>query len=59
MIEREKGGAEFRYAGKIGFSDVIFGEEHDAELCGAFTLEALGLALDPLRRELKPIQLMI
>jgi hypothetical protein len=58
-IERDKGGAVFRYAGKVGVSDVVFGEDGDAELCGAFTLEALGLALDPVRRELKPMQLLI
>lgn len=59
IIEREKGGAVFRYAGRIGVSDVVFGEEGDADLCGAFTLEALGLALDPLKRQLHPIQLLI
>lgn len=59
LIERDKGVAVFRYAGRAGGSDVVFGEEGDAELCGAFTLEALGLALDPLRRELHPIQLLI
>ena len=28
-------------------------------LLGAFSLEALGLALDPLRRELKPIPMVL
>jgi aspartyl protease family protein len=59
IIERDKGGAVFRYAGRVGVSDVVFGENGDAEICGAFTLEALGLALDPLKRELRPIQLLI
>ena len=53
-ISRKKGGALFRYKGKVGVADVIFGEKGDASL-GAFTLESLGLALDPLKRELKPL----
>jgi len=28
-------------------------------LLGAFTLEALGLALDPLKRELKPLPMIL
>jgi len=53
-IVRKKGIALFKYGDKIGGADVIFGEEGDSILLGAFTLEALGLALDPLKRELKP-----
>jgi predicted aspartyl protease len=56
-IVRQKGGAPFRYKDKVGLADVIFGEEGDATLLGAFTLEALGLALDPLKRELREIEL--
>lgn len=58
-IVRKKGVALFKYAGKIGGADVIFGEEGDSTLLGAFTLEALGLMLDPLRRELKPLPMML
>jgi aspartyl protease family protein len=58
-ITRRKGIAAFRYEGRVGGADVIFGEEGDAHLLGAFTLEALGLALDPLRRELRPLRLLI
>jgi len=53
-IMRKKGGALFKYGERIGVADVIFGKEGDSVLLGAFTLEALGLSLDPLRRELKP-----
>ncbi len=38
---------------------MIFGEEGDAQLLGAFTLEALGLSLDLLRRDLKPLPTML
>jgi hypothetical protein len=58
-IVRRKGGALFRYGQRVGVADVIFGEPDDATLLGALTLEALGLALDPLKRELKPIPLIL
>ena len=58
-ISRKKGIAVFKYKGEIGGADVIFGEPGDSTLLGAFTLEALGLALDPLRRELLPLPLIL
>ncbi len=58
-IVRDKGGALFRYRERVGVADVIFGKKGDAALLGAFTLEALGLALDPLRRELKPLPMIL
>ena len=54
-IVRRKGGALFRYSGSVGVADVLFGEEGDSNLLGATTLEGLGLVLDPLRRELRPL----
>ena len=58
-IVRKKGIALFKYGDKIGGADVIFGEENDSTLLGAFTLEALGLILDPLKRELKPLPMIL
>jgi len=58
-ITRKKGVALFRYGERVGGADVIFGEEGDSTLLGAFTLEALGLSLDPLRRELKPLPMIL
>jgi predicted aspartyl protease len=58
-ISRTKGGALFRYGERVGVADVIFGEEGDSTLLGSFTLEALGLSLDPLRRELKPLPMLL
>ncbi len=49
-IIRKKGIALFKYGDRIGGADVIFGEDGDQSLLGAFTLESLGLALDPLRQ---------
>ena len=36
-------------------ADVVFGEEGDSTLLGAITLEAMGLTLNPIKRELSPI----
>ena len=58
-IVRKKGGALFKYGSRIGVADVIFGEEEDSQLLGAFTLESLGLAIDPLRRELRELPMTI
>jgi clan AA aspartic protease len=58
-VSRKKGIALFRYEGRVGGADVIFGEQGDGQLLGAFTLEGLGLVLDPLRRELKPLPMVL
>jgi clan AA aspartic protease len=58
-IMRKKGIALFKYGDRLGGADVVFGEEGDSVLLGAFTLEALGLVLDPLRRELKPLPMVL
>ncbi len=58
-IVRKKGIALFKYGERVGGADVIFGEEGDSMLLGAFTLESLGLSLDPLRRELKPLPMIL
>jgi predicted aspartyl protease len=58
-IVRKKGVALFKYGERIGGADVIFGEDEDSVLLGMFTLEALGLVLDPLRRELKPLPMVL
>lgn len=58
-VVRRRGGAFFRYGDRKGMADVIFGEKGDSVLLGALTLEALGLSLDPLRRELRPLPLVL
>ena len=58
-IVRKKGVALFKHQGRVGGADVIFGEEGDSVLLGAFTLEALGLTLDPLRRELRQLPMIL
>ena len=56
VIKRKVGDAYFEYGGKRGSAPVIFGEEGDSSLLGVLTLEALGFALDPLKREIKPLR---
>lgn len=58
-IVRKKGGALFRYRRRVGVADVVFGEKGDHRLLGAHTLEALGLSLDPLKRKLKPLPMIL
>lgn len=52
IITRQVGNAIFEYQGIEGAAPVLFGQRGDSLLLGAFTLEALGLSLDPLRRQL-------
>lgn len=58
-VTRSIGDVVFEYAGERGASPVIFGERGDSALLGAITLEALGLMLDPLRREIRPLPMVL
>jgi predicted aspartyl protease len=58
-IKRQTAGALFKFGNKAGVAAVIFGEESDSTLLGAQTLESLALALDPIRRELLPLPMML
>ena len=58
-IERRMGNAGFEYLDEIAHAPVIFGEEGDAALMGATTLEGFGFVLDPFRRELRPMSMRI
>ena len=42
-----------------GASPVIFGETGDSALVGVVLLEALGFALDPIRRVLRPLPMIL
>ena len=56
---RRQGIAMFKYQDRVGGADVIFGEEGDSNLLGATTLESLGLSLDPIKRELRPMPMVL
>lgn len=56
-IKRKVANAFVKYQGIQSSSPVILGEKEDSPLLGVLTLEALGLALDPLKRKLYPAKL--
>jgi clan AA aspartic protease len=58
-ITRGIGDLVFRLNGDQGASPVVFGEEGDSVLLGVVSLEALGLIFDPLRRELRPMPMLL
>lgn len=58
VVEKQVGQAFFEYRGKIGSSPVVFGEE-GIFLLGAVTLESLGVVLDPINRELRPLPMLM
>ena len=58
-IRRGIGGATFILLGERAPSPVIFGEEGDSVLLGTVSLEALGFMLDPLKRTLKPLRMIL
>src|SRR5204862_8230996 len=58
-VSREVGDAYFEFQGQRGPAPVIFGEEGDEPLLGATTLESLGLVLDPFKRRLIPMRMVL
>ena len=58
-IKRKVGDAVFKLNGHQGASPVIFGEKGDSTVFGTISLEALGLILDPIRRELRPFPMVL
>jgi clan AA aspartic protease len=58
-ITRKVGDAYFEIDGHRGPAPVIFGEEGDEPLLGATTLESLGLVLDPFKRRLIPMRMVL
>jgi len=56
VIESDVGDAVIRVAGKQGAMPIIFNEPGEPTLLGAVTLEALLLAVDPVRETLVPVE---
>lgn len=52
IITRQVGNAIYEFEGIERAAPVLFGEKDDSPLLGTFTLEALGLTLDPFKRKL-------
>jgi len=55
----EIGEAFFELGTSLGTSQVVFGPEGVTPLLGAFTLESLGLMVNPVTRELLPMRLVL
>ena len=58
-ITRKIGGVIFRLDGRQGAAPVIFGEKDDSTLLGSVSLEALGMTLDPMKRELRALPMIL
>jgi len=58
-VERKMGHALFRLNGNEGASPLILGQKDDSTLLGVVSLEALGLILDPLKRELRSLPMVL
>ena len=59
QITRRMGDVLIRFNGRQGASPVIFGEKGDSTLLGSVSLEALGFILDPMKRELRPLPMLL
>src|SRR5436309_6551966 len=58
-LTRRVGDAYFELRGEGGAAPVIFGEKGDEPLLGATTLESLRLMLDPFKRRLIPMRMLL
>lgn len=54
LVEQELAPVFVRVNGYIGGDTVVLAEPGDAEVMGAFTLESLGLTVDPVEKKLVP-----
>ncbi len=59
LIKRGVGTALFRYADAFGGVPIAFGEEGDTPILGATALETLGYQVDPVSKQLKPVELLL
>jgi len=58
-IDRHIGGALYKLGEYSGHALVIFGEQGDHSMLGVTTLEALELQVDPVTKQLKPVELLL
>lgn len=59
VIEREIGIAVFKYEDAVAGVQVAFGEEGEMAVLGATALETLGYQVDPVTKQLKPVELLL
>ncbi len=58
-VKRRVGDAYFEIDGHRGPAPIIFGQRGDEPLLGVTTLESLGLVLDPFKRRLLPMRMLL
>jgi clan AA aspartic protease len=58
-IMRRIGQVIFHYKKYYGPSWVIFGEREDKTLLGVLAIESMGLEVDPIKKRLKPTELLL
>lgn len=58
-IKRDVSECYISLVGQEGHTPVILGEPGDKALLGTVTLEILGLVLDPFKRELQPMKMLL
>ena len=56
LADYDVGETKIRIDGRTVTSLVVFGDARGAPVLGAYTLEGLGLAVDPVRRRLVPVR---
>jgi len=54
ILERDMAAVIVRFDGYTGADNVVMAEPGDSEVMGAFTIEGLGLAVDPVQKKLVP-----
>jgi clan AA aspartic protease len=58
-VTRRIGDATFQIDDQRAASPVIFGERGDSTLLGSVSLESLGMILDPMKRVLRPLPMVL
>ena len=59
IVEREVGIVEIEVKKTVAYTTVVFGEEDDTQVLGVTALEELGMQVDPVTGELKPMELLL
>lgn len=59
VVQRHLSAAMVKIDGRESPSTVVLGEKDDSPLIGVITLEGMGLMIDPFKRKLRPMRLML
>ena len=59
VIERDVGAALIKYSEVQAGVTIVFAEGEDTPVLGATALEALGFQVDPVTKQLKPVELLM